>query len=113
MTTARPADSASASAGGSILKNLEIKSSVNNYTDNYAHSVTPFEVVGASNKAQAHNYFSGNASAKLSGTWKAENINISATNEDAVDTISEAGGVQGVGVNGMNNDITIGNLKIK
>jgi len=45
----------------------------------------------------------------LSGTWKAENINISATNEEAVDTMSEAGGVQGVGVNGMSNDITIEN----
>lgn len=108
---ARGTDTAQVSAGGGTVNSLDINAAVNSYADNYAHSIAPVSIIEAANKAQARNYFGGYANAKLSGTWKsAGNISVNVSNEDGLDSMSEAGGVQVVGFEGMDFEVKIGKL---
>ena len=106
-------DSAKVSADGGNVKNLDMNAQVYSYTDNYGRSIAPIGFISMANKAQVRNYFGGNANATLSGDWKADSIKVKAEHEDALDTMSDAGGVQVVGFTGVDNSLSIGKINIK
>ena len=104
-------DTAEVSASGGTVNSLDVNAAVTSYADNYAHSIAPLSVIEAANKAQARNYFGGYANAKLSGKWKsAGNISVNVMSEDGLDSMSEAGGVQVAGFEGMDFEVKIGKL---
>ena len=91
------ADSANVEAGGGNLSNVAINS-----------------IIEFGNKAQARNYFSGTANAKLKGNWNISgDMSVNVKNEDGFDTKIEAGGVQAIGFDGLDSEVLIGKLDSK
>ena len=108
------ADSANVEAGGGNLSNVAINSTAETYSDNYAHSIAPLTIIEFGNKAQARNYFSGTANAKLKGNWNISgDMSVNVKNEDGFDTKIEAGGVQAIGFDGLDSEVLIGKLDSK
>ena len=93
---------------------MTINSTAETYSDNYAHSIAPLTIIEFGNKAQARNYFSGTANAKLKGNWNISgDMSVNVKNEDGFDTKIEAGGVQAIGFDGLDSEVLIGKLDSK